>query len=848
MGKKDNKKKEEPPKDQFDGLALDVKNIRTAVLNLSSQEEEVLSRCCHSCFNFAIKAPENCIELMELDAVEYLRKLIIHTDKLVRRHAGMALGIMSSVPKVRDYLAKNRAGLIEDCTQLIQDEDHIVAEFAVNILANISLVYQLKDDLVNCGALPFLVKLLTSSDPDIKKHSLSTLVSLATDFEIRSQLAELETVHVTLGLITSDYPTIQQLALRLATMLCLEQAARDQVTESDDLNNLLLFIENVNFSDLHPDALQCLCQCFVNNEVLVQFKENGNLRRLIEAVKGNIETNCGEDTSICFAELICRLGSNNAHSESLRLFIESNIIEILAKMIGQSDEAKIAAGHAIRILATEATFRDQSADSGLTLKLISLLSVEDVAVRREVVLSLAQLIQNHATNKGIILSNKAVATVVSLLTESDHDIVCGSLTILNFMITEEQTYSEAIDAGLIASLNAAINLCNSAELHQRVLQTITFYVKDSDTRSKLLETTILPSIITLLPSKDRNVRLGACSAIVNLCQDEPMAQKMVDLGTLDVLQQVNSSTHLRSQCSEATFNQLLDYNLSAKLSLMGKLSQSNHIQDGFYDAGILGINSKFKPISELSEMEVNDKRPILLIRYEDGEKDEVVESNAVQSVDDNSSAKKNERDSAKSSVAAKGKKSSKKQKEKKEEKESIKVESTLDSKPSTILVNQTSATSLSTESNAQLVDEAHVDENLVLIIQKAKAQIVPTDNYEVHVRLLAQIVTEQLGGPVSKNRISESGYEMEIVEIKRARSSNIIPLGLIKKGLYRERALLFKLLADITGVPATLEQGDYGRAWNCVIINKRERVIDLMGDPGAFYPIGTKQCSDYLSL
>lgn len=76
---------------------------------------------------------------MELGAVEYLRILIIHSDKLVRRHAGMALGIMSSVPKVRDHLAKNKAGLIQDCTQLIQDEDTIVAEFAVNILANISL-------------------------------------------------------------------------------------------------------------------------------------------------------------------------------------------------------------------------------------------------------------------------------------------------------------------------------------------------------------------------------------------------------------------------------------------------------------------------------------------------------------------------------------------------------------------------------------------------------------------------------------------------------------------------------------------------------------------------------------
>ena len=52
---------------------------------------------------------------------------------------------------------------------------------------------------------------------------------------------------------------------------------------------------------------------------------------------------------------------------------------------------------------------------------------------------------------------------------------------------------------------------------------------------------------------------------------------MVDLGALTVLQKVNASTHLRSQSSKATFTQLLDYNLPAKLSLIGRLSQSNHI-------------------------------------------------------------------------------------------------------------------------------------------------------------------------------------------------------------------------------------------------------------------------------
>lgn len=380
-------------------------------------------------------------------------------------------------------------------------------------------MYQLKEDIVNSGALQFLVKLLTSTDPDIKKHALTTLLSLASDFEIRSLLAEFDTVHVALGLITSEYPTIQQLSLKLATLMCHDASSREQLAEYDDLNSLVLFIENGNFVDLHPDALHCLCQCFTENDVLAQFKANGNLTRLVDAVKSNIESQLGEETSICFAELICRLGSNNTHnSDCLRLFIDSGVVDILSKMMNQSDEAKIAAGHAIRVLAVEPSFRDQTADGGVTMKLVSLLTVDDEKVRREVVLSLAQLIQNHVTNKGILLANKGVPTIVSLLAENDHDLLCGALSILIFMNSEEQAHTEAIESGLITKFNTAIDSSESTELQQRVLQTITYYVNDGETRSKLLETSILLKIIDLLESLDRKVRLGACSAIVNLCQ------------------------------------------------------------------------------------------------------------------------------------------------------------------------------------------------------------------------------------------------------------------------------------------------------------------------------------------
>ena len=71
-------------------------------------------------------------------------------------------------------------------------------------------------------------------------------------------------------------------------------------------------------------------------------------------------------------------------------------------------------------------------------------------------------------------------------------------------------------------------------------------------------------------------------------------------------------------------------------------------------------------------------------------------------------------------------------------------------------------------------------------------------------RVLGELVANTLGGKISKQQVRKIGYEMHIIELKRAKASNVIPIGSLKLGLYRERALLFKLLADLTGVPATL--------------------------------------------
>ena len=54
-------------------------------------------------------------------------------------------------------------------------------------------------------------------------------------------------------------------------------------------------------------------------------------------------------------------------------------------------------------------------------------------------------------------------------------------------------------------------------------------------------------------------------------------------------------------------------------------------------------------------------------------------------------------------------------------------------------------------------------------------------------------MSEKLGGPVSRDEISNLGYELLINELKYELKSNIVPLGKIRLGTYYHRALLYKV-------------------------------------------------------
>ncbi|KAF5746969.1 EDR1 isoform 1 [Tripterygium wilfordii] len=124
----------------------------------------------------------------------------------------------------------------------------------------------------------------------------------------------------------------------------------------------------------------------------------------------------------------------------------------------------------------------------------------------------------------------------------------------------------------------------------------------------------------------------------------------------------------------------------------------------------------------------------------------------------------------------------------------------------------------------------------------------PATNVALLVQQLADFVTAHMGGPVKDANIMLARWMERSSELLTSRHTNLLPIGSINIGLSRHRSLLFKVLADNTGLPCRLVKGSHytGVEDDAVNIIKleddREFLVDLMAAPGTLIP------ADILSL
>ncbi|WOK97867.1 serine/threonine-protein kinase EDR1 [Canna indica] len=116
------------------------------------------------------------------------------------------------------------------------------------------------------------------------------------------------------------------------------------------------------------------------------------------------------------------------------------------------------------------------------------------------------------------------------------------------------------------------------------------------------------------------------------------------------------------------------------------------------------------------------------------------------------------------------------------------------------------------------------------------------------VQKLSELVMEHMGGPVKDANDMLMRWMEKTTELRITQQTCLIPLGCIRVGLSRHRALLFKVLADTFSIPCRLVKGSHytgidDDAVNIIKLdNDREFLVDLMAAPGTLIP------ADILSL
>ncbi|XP_054551117.1 armadillo repeat-containing protein 3-like isoform X7 [Talpa occidentalis] len=826
MGKKIKKEAEPPHKDVFDPLTVESRNVATVVLMLNSPEEEILAKACEGIYRFALKGEENKTTLLELGAVEPLTKLLTHEDKIVRRNANMIFGILTSNSDVKKLLRELDI-LNSVIAQLAPEEEVIIHEFASLCLANMSAEYTSKVQIFECGGLEPLVRLLSSPDPDVKKNSIECIYNLVQDFQCRATLPELNAIPPILELLNSEYPIIQLLALKTLGIVTNDKESRVMLRDNQGVDQLIKILETKDLNDLHIEALLVIANCLDDMDTMALIQQTGGLKKLLTFA----ENSAIPDIQKNAAKAITKAAYN---SENRKFFHEQEVEKCLIALLGsENDGTKIAASQAISAMCENTDSKKVFNTQGIP-QLIQLLKSDNEEVGEAAALALANLTTCSPANANAVAEADGIGPLINILASKRDGAIAYAATALTNMATLEPLRVHMQTRGIMQALLGPLHSANTV-VQSKAALAVAATASDFEARTELRNLGGLQPLVELLRSKNSEVRRHASWAVMVCAGDELMATEFFRLGTLDILEEINLSVTRQNKFSEAAYNKLLNNNLSLKYSQTGYLSSSNIISDGFYDYGRINRGTKLLPLKELCLQEPSGLRTILLINSKPSDvKNNYHYSAGTGSPTEEKSEPTSGRNTALSSKSAIKERALRKAKGEKEEEK------------------------YTGEGSPEKECYPPCDPDFCVYVHEVTKSILPITNIKEQIETLAKYVAEKMGGKVSKEKLNEFNWEHHISELKFQLKSNVIPIGLIKKGIFYHRALLFKALADKIGVGCSLARGEYGRAWNEVKLLSETRkgviggvppleryIVDLMFSPGGLIKLRSREAELY---
>ncbi|XP_064636368.1 armadillo repeat-containing protein 3-like isoform X2 [Lineus longissimus] len=890
MGKKIKKDDKPQLDDVFDTLLVESKQAATVVLMLDSPEDDVLAKACEAIYKFVDKCDENKKILLDLGAVDKLLKLIQNEDRIIRRNACMALGVMAAHADVRKLLRKR-----EDCVPsviqlLAPEEDTVVHEFSALCLSFMCSDFSSKVAIYEQDGVEALIRCLYSHDPDVQKNGIESLALLMQDYHSRNAVRELNGLQPILDLTKSEYAVIQELALVALARAAQDVENRSALRELEALTLLVNFVGHPEWNDLHVHALAVLSNCLEDVESMQLIKETGGLVKLIAFVtdqtppeeestgkggkggkeksgsrkgkKGEKEDDdkhkAGEPSHTLpevkkhAAKAIARAARN---AENRKLLHETETEKMLILLLGHEDHSvQAAAALALAVMAENMSSSESIGQWEGFDPLIKLLKIDNPDLREAVTLALANLTTSNMNNCQEVVNRNGVDPLINLLADSHEAIVANAACVLTNLALDEVMRSEVQRLGIINALIGPLK-SESCTIQSKAALATAAFVSDADAREEFRLANGIEPLTELLKSNNDEVRRSASWAITVVCVDEPTALELSKLGCLEILQEIQMSGTRANRFTDAAMCKMLDCNLAAKYALSGYLGPNNIITDGFFDAGQLRQGSKFVTLEDYCKMTVNQKRPILLINAKP--------LNPEPKPDKPPTPQPSDADVAASS-SSKGAVSGKTSRTGRDSKSEVEHPNSSKSRTQKVAEEQKKAQEIAEEQqeghSEKEVFTPPADPTLLKYIEEVIEKVMPLPTTKEQVVGLAEFVADKMGGSIQRGQVSNFSFELPISQIKFNLKSNVVPLGMITTGIHYHRALLFKALADRLAVPCSLVRGEYNRAWNEVLLAEdsdsssnpkfppKNYIVDLIHEPGSLLKTDSIEASNYKKL
>ncbi|KAJ8687077.1 hypothetical protein QAD02_022871 [Eretmocerus hayati] len=610
-------------------------------------------------------------------------------------------------------------------------------------------------------------------------------------------------------LLTQPYPIIQQLALDVIKRLVMyngEEDVQESFRNSGGVQNLLDMLDHAEWDDLHGKVLCILNLACDNTKTAKLMNNTDGTKRLFSFM----EVTEKDELKLKSLSILVNLSES---TEGKKLLHSRGLIEYLFKYstnyVEPAVQAVICRGIAKMVRFSPAA--DEIAQNNPSEYILSLLNNEKAVWkdRQIAVFTLKELFTSDFQNCINFLDSGGQTHLMRIISQPMDTVpVEIRVTIIQAIAKIADYPSLAQD---LTNYELISTLCTpfeedwgaTDEVKIACCEALSRLPINEEARKLLVHCNVLGKLYPLLTDDGSvPVRCAAANLLLLLCTDPLLATLAVHEGYLFYMLKNQSSSSVISTWN-ACIKALFRADLPMKFAYTGRLSLNDVTEDGFYV--MRRLSCPFPVLEELFRLKLCPLEPIYVANFSDPrdtDEDEYLESKQVAF---NAAREAMRRESMRKGLRV----------------SEGTINAWLELKFGRLQRDPDLQHYLNLfRVELQIAEDTQdcgceIGDGDAAVLSKCGQMITRVSRISNRARILGRFVARQLSGtsgPTSGSCV-EQQLELHLRAIKTSIETSVIPLGMLRLGSYLERALLFKLIADRIGLPASLVRGRYGKSW-----------------------------------